>query len=496
MASKKKKSEKQKYMEEKRRQQRKERDSLHRKKRKTRKKVITIVVSAAAIVIVAGAIVGTIVTKPLHHWIPIEETSGYSVNAAEVSFYAWQIYNAYVESASESTDTAAAVNLPDTSKPLSEQYYTDNMTWEDYFVDAALSYAENVLAFIQAAETENYTSETDFTASAESMLDSMDLETLPSCVKQEDAIHALEMYLKAEEFHQYKQNTLTVSAEEREAYYESAPKSMQVCSYMEFSFVYDDSDETAVQSAEAEELARELRRCTTQEEFSTWVYDYYMENTTLTEDELQSQVESLYIEGGAYTEGDEVSEWMFSESTTPGDTYLINDEENGVISVYLLLSAPERDESHTVSLRQIVLTTDKYETQQAAHDAAEKILQEWEETEEKTEQAFADLADQYTEDTSVSGGLYQDLEKSRLISVWRDWCNESNRKTGDVALLDSSSGACVVYYVGESELAGWEKTADDAVLAEKYNALQTQYLESADVQYTEWAQRWIAVRNP
>lgn len=55
--------------------------------------------------------------------IPVEKTEHYSVNAAEVSFYAWQIYNQLYNS-STGSDSA---NLPDTEKPLADQNY-DNDT--------------------------------------------------------------------------------------------------------------------------------------------------------------------------------------------------------------------------------------------------------------------------------------------------------------------------------------------------------------------------------
>ena len=494
MASKKKKSNKQEYMVQKRKEQRRAAANLERKKKKVRKIVITTVSCAAAAAILVGAVVATIKYKPMMHCISVVKTEGQTLNAAEISFYAWQIYNTYIETAS--SNTASTVSMPDEALPLSEQNYNDEMTWEAYFVDSALSYAENVLAFNLAAQNEEYQSDTDFSKSAESMLESMDLSTLPDGVTQNDAKHALELYLIADEFHQQKKNSISVSEEEMEAYYEEDPKSMQVCDFMQFAFSYDDSDETAMQSGDAESLARELRRCTTQEEFEDWVYAYYKENTTLSEDELQTQVSSLYIEDGAYTSGDEMSEWMFSGDAQPGDSKMVNSKENGVISVCLLLSGPKKDESYTVNLRQVVLTTDKYETQQAAHDAAEKVLQEWEETENKTEQAFADLADRYSEDTSVSGGLYQNLEKGKLIPAWREWCYDSSRTMGDVTLLDSTSGACVVYYVGTSSLMGWEETANDALVSEKYEELQQQYQEDANVQYTEWAERFIKVCNP
>ena len=160
----------------------------------------------------------------------------------------------------------------------------------------------------------------------------------------------------------------------------------------------------------------------------------------------------------------------------------------------LLLDEPKRDESHPVTIRQILFTTNTYESSDGSHSAAEKALEEWN-SGEQTESAFAALADQYTEDTTVSGGLYQNITEGQLSSAWQNWCFDAARKSGDVTILDSSYGSCLVYYVEAAEQAGWEMTATNALQNQRYNELQETYQKEADLKSSDWGMRFVTVNN-
>ena len=125
MANKKKPSEKQEFLAQQRREQRRKTAKEEKKKHHKRKIVTTVVCCAAAVAVVAGGITWFVREKPMTQMIPVEKTEHYSVNAAEVSFYAWQIYNSYINS-STGSDSA---NLPDTEKPLADQNYDNDTYW-------------------------------------------------------------------------------------------------------------------------------------------------------------------------------------------------------------------------------------------------------------------------------------------------------------------------------------------------------------------------------
>ena len=123
MANKKKPSEKQAFLAEQRKAKRKESEKAKRKKHRTKKTVTAIVCCAAAVAVVAGGTTWFVREKPMTQLLSAGKTAHYKLNAAEVSFYAWQIYNGYITSNSESGSS----NVPDTSKSLSDQNY-DNIS--------------------------------------------------------------------------------------------------------------------------------------------------------------------------------------------------------------------------------------------------------------------------------------------------------------------------------------------------------------------------------
>ncbi len=439
MANQKKQSHKQEYFANQRKEKRKAAAKAERKKKHIRKIVVTSVSCAATAAVVVGAVAWTAIAKPWYQ-LSVQKTEKESVSVAEMSFYAWQIYQRYMEQYSEGAGSA-----PDTAKPLSQQDYDEDMTWQEYFADAAKDYANNILILCDAAHRADFSSEDDITVVAKSMLNEMDMKTMPAGVKREDAQHAMEMYLLAWEYSSYINETLTFTEDELNSYYESNEKSLQICDYMYFSFSYGEDGGTAsMDRAEAEENARELRRCTTREAFEQWVYDYYKENTTLTEEELQQQVDTLTLESAFYTEGNSVSEWAFSGESKAGETTMLDDEENSRITVCLMLSEPQRNETYAVNLRQILFTTQNHGSTQEAHTAAAEALAAYQSS-NQTEDAFAALADQYTEDTSVSGGLYNNVTEGDLLPAWKEWYFSPDRKYGDVTILDSAYGSAVAF---------------------------------------------------
>ena len=489
--AKKKPSEKQAFLAQQRKEQRKASAKAEKKKRRTRKTAITVISCAAAAAVVAGSVTWCVKAKPLTQLIPAEKTENYSLSAADISFYAWQIYNSYINSSSGSDSS----NLPDTEKSLADQDYNDDTTWEAYFTEAAKKYGESILAYCEAADKEGYTPTEDVSSLVEQAKEQIDFDTMPKSVQEKNVTHALELYFKAQSFSGNIQDNMSFTEEELDEFYQSDPKKMQVCSYLEFAFSYDDSGSSStISQSEAEELARDLRRCTSKDAFEKWVHDYYAENTTLSEDELTAQIKTLYREDAAYTEGDDLSEWAFSGEAKAGDATLLTDTDNKKITVCLLTAAPERDETHPVNLRQILFTSSTYESSDGAHSAAEKALEEWESS-DKTESTFASMADQYTEDTSVSGGLYQDVTKSQLMTTWRDWCFDDARASGDVTILDSTYGSCLVYYVSAEEKPGWELTATADLEEKRYNELQDTYEKEADVHTADWMMRFVHVNE-
>ena len=102
---------------------------------------------------------------------------------------------------------------------------------------------------------------------------------------------------------------------------------------------------------------------------------------------------------------------------------------------------------------------------------------------EKTEDAFAALADQYSSDTAstskgenskTTGGLYEDITKGEMVAPFENWVYDESRQPGDVGLVQTTYGWHVMYYVSSHEDAQWIETIRDKIVSDK----QKEYEES------------------
>ncbi len=157
------------------------------------------------------------------------------------------------------------------------------------------------------------------------------------------------------------------------------------------------------------------------------------------------------------------AEWMKAERTA-GDIEVFADAEEDP-SGYTVVMYLGREDNHypTVSVRHILIKAEADEegnytdeAKEAAKTRAEEILAEYE-AGEKTEEAFAALAEQYSEDegSNTNGGLYENIYQGQMVQEFNDFCF-GGHKPGDTAIVygesTSYAGYHVVYFVDEGEL--------------------------------------------
>ncbi len=157
------------------------------------------------------------------------------------------------------------------------------------------------------------------------------------------------------------------------------------------------------------------------------------------------------------------AEWL-KGSRKAGDIEVFADAETDP-SGYTVVLYLDRNDNHykTANVRHILVkaeadTEGNYtdEAKAAAKARAEEILAEYE-AGEKTEESFAALAEQYSEDggSNTKGGLYENVPRGQMVAEFEDFCF-AGHKPGDTGIVygESSSyaGYHVMYYVGEGQL--------------------------------------------
>ena len=235
--------------------------------------------------------------------------------------------------------------------------------------------------------------------------------------------------------------------------------------------------------AEAEAKANEmLAAATDADSFESLVQTYSTTEVTdpWTLDAKQSEIYPSVI-----------AEWLFDDARQAGDTAVIPYEAGD--SYYVVyFSDRYLDHNPTVNVRHILVsssaeTTDDMTDEeieaaeaQAAADAqirANEIYNEWKEG-EATEESFAALADEYSDD-SAEGGLYESVAQGDMVSGFDDWIFDESRQPGDVDVVESSYGYHVIYFVGEGE----EEWAAD-IRATLLDEAMTEYLEEINDRMT------------
>lgn len=199
----------------------------------------------------------------------------------------------------------------------------------------------------------------------------------------------------------------------------------------------------------------------------------------------------------AYVEGDEPqlasnvaanqvhSSWITEEAHEYGETVVASSEDGAYVLMFI--SSDEQDYNE-ISVRHILVMTEdtdedgSYSEEElaAAKKKAEDLLAEWE-AGDKTEESFAAMANEYSEDpgSNTKGGLYENVYKGAYGQEFNDFCFAEGRKPGDTGIVHGSGGYDgyhVMYFVGEGPLHS-RNLARQELAAEDYEEWEAGIVE-------------------
>lgn len=90
---------------------------------------------------------------------------------------------------------------------------------------------------------------------------------------------------------------------------------------------------------------------------------------------------------------------------------------------------------------------------------------------EQTEEAFAALANEHSQDPGSNqvGGLYENVTEGEMVQAFNDWCFDEARQVGDTGIVKTEYGYHVMYFCGSESL--WQQYAESDYVTEKASAL-------------------------
>ena len=444
----------------------------------------------------------------------IYNSTAYSVgsrnfSAAEVSYHYASQYNSF---ASQYGSYASMFGL-DTSNGVNgldkqDCPFTDG-SWKDYFLDAARNEMLQITALTDYAAANGISLDESEKAPILSAFDGLK-ETAKaygygSADKMLAANYGAGVTQKLVQ-NAYFESALaskvisevtegfTYSHEELEEHYQGYAGAKD---YFDYSYVYiaaeqvDPDGEDGEQPAAATDETRAAAKA-----LADAIAQSYKEIGTEEETVSQRMIDAAAANGQSSTDQRRVAgsslpaakEWMMDSARRAGD---ITVEADGSESGYYVVAFAGRDDNHykTASVRHILVKAEaaedgtySEEAKAAAKAKAEQILAEFE-AGDRSEESFAALAEQYSEDagSNTNGGLYENVARGQMVEEFDAFCF-GGHKPGDTGIVYGESSAYagyhVMYYVGEGELY-----SDTLALNDLRNAAQSAWLEELQSGY-------------
>ena len=431
---------------------------------------------AGIVIVVAFVIFSTMLTGNFFATRSTAATIGsHKLSPAMVNYYYRTAYQ-------EFSEYASYLGV-DATQPLTGQYVDEEsgQTWADYLIDTGLTTAASSYAVYDKAIADGYQLTEQDKADIDAAIETLEMYAPLSGFNNVNA-YLTAVYGKGCNEKNYRdylevvaisQGYLSsfynqeISESERTAEYEANKDLYNGVNYrmihVDSSFFEEGTENVAEQAAA---LAESILAASDSEEA-------FVQACSELVPEAQKE---QYADGAATLHTDEAGDsvdavckdWLFDEARAEGDCTVIANEE-GAYALYFL----SRDTHDYVlpNVRHILIqvqdTTDT-EAMTAAKEKAEFILDTFEAS-SRTEEDFAQLARENSDDGSASnGGLYENIFPNQMVANFSDWCFDEARQPGDTAIVETEYGYHVMYFSGLG-MKYRDAQAEQAIRTAAYN---------------------------
>lgn len=429
----------------------------------------TIIAIVVFVVVVAAAII--INSNLFYSGASAVKVGNTSYSAAEVDVFYRQTFNNIYSNMVNSYGEQLTSYMIDTSTPLTEQQYTEDQTWADYVYEQTLTNMQQVTALYDDAMSNGYTltdtdrAQIDEQASAISFyavtygyssVNQYLAALYGKGVTEKVYTSVMERMVVAQNYAAQVSEGLTFTQDELDSYYSEKADDLDAFSYYYYLVRTDDEAFTDLEddarAAAAHEVAERIA------EFPSGMsVETFAENVVMAANDDAGPSEQ-YLQGSSLSS--DYKDWLLNGARKAGDTTVI-DVDSG--SYALLFLERDNNDYNLRSMRHILIETEvnddnEYteEAQAAAKAKIEEIEAEW--RTDPTEEHFAELASEYSEDSgsNTTGGLYENIARHQMVSNINSFLFDETHAVGDTAVLFGESGYYqgwhLVYYAGEGDV--------------------------------------------
>ena len=425
---------------------------------------------------------------------------GEKYNAAETSYYYGQVYQNYA-------NFYSAMGMDPTG--LKSQPYggEDGKTYDDFFKESAVDNMKYIHAAVKAAKEANITLDSDDEAVVKSNVDGMKsaaansgygysayLKAMYGATMTSSAFESClrDQILASKYAEQYGEENFVYSDEDIQAYYEEHKDDYDVIdgAYITIDSAPEAKTDDEGNAVEATEVETAAARLAAMETANKILADFEGGQSLEQLAEAQELPYADTISGASTTYG----EWFYSAVRKAGDTEIIEDDANSKIYV-ALFNGRERDASLDYSVRHVLVTAENLdlpEGEEAANEQIEakanELLASW----DGTEDGFAALAKEHSQDGSAeTGGLYENVPKGQMVASFQDWCYADGRKSGDTGIVQSQYGYHIMYFVGYGDTEYWRYACENQLRSNDENAWRTSLIEATPAEVNESGMKYV-----
>ncbi|MBQ3870202.1 MAG: hypothetical protein II777_06595 [Clostridia bacterium] len=501
----------------------------------------TLIAIFVGVCLLAGLLVA--ILKPTGLWDSIVlhtntavKSEHYSVNNAQFQYTVYSIYNNYYQQYySTYGSTYMSYFGFDRSKPLSEQKYFGSSTtsWLDACVSEAKANISQILNLCEAARAEGMTLTDENKKTVED-----NVQALASFAKEynysfstyvgnlygskgitkKDIRGVIELQTLAAQYTEKVYDGFTYTDEQYDTYYGEHKKDYLKADYYTYQIKAEyekDADEAAKNAAidaakaKAEELMEKIENG---EDFVQVIVNYQLEVAKAEEEaladsddekakqDLKDKIEAITPEKvekditvKAHTSGDSESEldkWLFADTpAADGASKKIDGEE--AFDLYKVIKSAYRDEYKTVTMAQLYLKLDQFDTADEIKAEAQKIIDDFNAGSDKSAEAFAKLAEKYTTDdvTVSTSGVSKEVSKSSADSYAEinEWLFSEERKKGDAKYFVLENKDVALYAFEEFGKPAWKAAVESSMKSDDYTKLCDELAEKYPVTVNEKA---------
>lgn len=488
--------------------------------------IATIRVKKKPLKIIFGVLLGMIVIAVLvffgirYYTVPNTEERlnpgnvALTIGDTDISIGMYDYFYASVVYEAEQYSSYGYNNL-DTTKDYSQQFTEDEngeqITWLEKFKQDTITRIKTVVVYYEKGVAAGITLTEEQQTTIDEQIEGLESNAANSGLSVNEYIKQLygencgvatlraylEKYLIAGSYYNQMNIDERPSDEDTEAYFNENQEKYMACSYALIEMPYNtESDETKAQSLETiKNYASQITdidsmKAVLPEASKEFIDQYvaygYFEDADAAVETLSNSLEMTDSKSNTETNfGPEIAQWLFSADTAVGSTNYYLSEDNGAAAILLKTSEPTLDETEVYSVRHILITPEKAESDENSTDAASQETEytdaEWltaqNKAEEimalynsgdKTEKSFAALAEENSQDTESTskgtsglyGGAYEGVSLGQMVPEFEGWATDKSRKAGDVGIVKSDYGYHVMYFIYDGPVCRFNAKSD------------------------------------